>query len=62
MKHLNEKYGVDVLEKRKNDVSGIHLASSNGDIDTVKYLLSKKANINEPSTFGFPINWAAGYN
>lgn len=38
------------------------MASSNGDIDTISYLLEKGANVQEPSSFGFPINWAAGYH
>ena len=42
-------------------VCAIHLACSNGDNDTISYLLEKGANIEDPSTFGFPINWAAGY-
>lgn len=28
----------------------------------IEYMLSIGAKIEEPSTFGFPINWAAGYN
>lgn len=44
------------------DTSAIHLASSNGDVKLIEYLLNKGAKIEEPSSFGFPINWAAGYN
>ncbi|EGR32010.1 hypothetical protein IMG5_098360 [Ichthyophthirius multifiliis] len=62
VKYLCDNYKQDPLQKRKKDISAIHLASSNGDINMIEFLLQQKANIEEPSSFGFPINWAAGYN
>ncbi|KAL4466529.1 hypothetical protein ABPG72_000736 [Tetrahymena utriculariae] len=62
IQYIVDKLKQDPLAKREGDASAIHLASSNGDLATIEYLISKGASIEEPSSFGFPINWAAGYN
>jgi len=55
---LVESKLVEVDEQRKGDISGLHIACSNGDIETVKYLLNKGADVNKESNFGTAIIWA----
>jgi len=47
-----------VNSQREGGAALLHIASSEGDLDFVKYLLAKGVKIDVPSAYGSPLDWA----